>query len=118
MTATEVKAITGGTKERITREVKLEKKCLTWRRELRCCTQFSCSYKDLFCFMPLSLMASAQSGIARRIDRRGESRFGGGLEGLEHWQEQGDFMVVLWGLLEVLRRGEWWNFDSIFADSD
>lgn len=56
--------------------------------------------------------------MARRIERRAESRFGDELGGLEEWQAQGGLKAVMWGFLEGLRRGEGWNLDSILEVDD
>ena len=62
--------MTGGINDRITREDKLDSRCLIWRQELLCCTQVSWLYRDFFCCIRRSFTASAQSGTARRIEIR------------------------------------------------
>ncbi|PON43052.1 hypothetical protein PanWU01x14_277080 [Parasponia andersonii] len=69
-TATDVKAITGGINDRITRDDGLERRCRTWRSELLWSTHFWWLYKVRFFFIPRSLIRSAQSGMARRIEMR------------------------------------------------
>lgn len=59
--------MTGGIRDRITREERLEARWRKWRRELLCWTQSSWLYRVLLaCILP-SFMPSAQSGIMRRM---------------------------------------------------
>jgi len=83
-TATEVKKITGGTRERTTLDEREVIKCLTCLKELLCSAHFSWSYKTLFFLIPFSLISSAHSGKARKIETK--SGVVGVLGGFGEWK--------------------------------